>query len=455
MFIEFHVIQNFVPSNLNRGETGSPKDCKFGGFRRARISSQCTKKSIRDYAGFAEAITNVSGDIGIRTKRLTSELSKKICEKPNVKKLPNNEQKNVADRVAQNIVKCLGLGFPTDSNTEEIQNYEKTQYLLFLGKEELDDLAEIATDDPNWFVMSQKIDRVSLTDSRGNPKSAKVLKDERRKLFTDANLKEILSEQEAPKNQSDAQFKKIKGLQRKLKGVVRKERLNKKSFAADISLFGRMVADDKNMNVNAACQVAHAISTNEVEMKMDFFTAIDDLLPDDTSGSDMMGIVDFNSSCYYRYAQINLDVLKHNLGCPADLKKKSEIYDPEIVKAAVGGFFKGMVEAVPTGMQNSMAHYNPPSYVRVLVRSSGASWNLANAFIQPIRAGKGEGEDLINKSVHKLENYFDDLKKVFGNEGIDNDFICSLNLVDRKKTDITISQAIEKLKGAISDEVKC
>ena len=102
-----------------------------------------------------------------------------------------------------------------------------------------------------------------------------------------------------------------------------------------------------------------------------------------------------------------------------------------------------------------MAHYNPPSYVRVLVRSSGASWNLANAFVQPIRAGKGEGEDLINKSVQKLEKYFDDLKRVFGNEGIDNDLRCSLNLLDRPKTDITISQAIEQLKDAISNEVRC
>ena len=454
MFIEFHVIQNFVPSNLNRGETGAPKDCKFGGFRRARISSQCTKKSIRDYAGFAETIKNVSGDIGIRTKRLTSELGKIVREKPKIKKLPNGEQKPMSDRVAQNIVKCLGLGFPTDNNEANIQNYDKTQYLLFLGKEELNDLAEMATSDDYWLVMSQE-QEVELTDSKGKDKTPKTLKEEREKLFTDANLRKSLSEKEIPEDQLNSQFKKIKGLQRKLKGVVRKERLKKNSFAADIALFGRMVADDKYMNVDAACQVAHAISTNEVEMNMDFFTAIDDLLPDDTAGSDMMGIVDFNSSCYYRYAQINLDILKHNLGCPADKKKKSETYDPEIVKAAVVGFFKGMVEAVPTGMQNSTAHYNPPSYVRVLVRSTGASWNLANAFVQPIRAGKGEGEDLINKSVQKLEKYFDDIKNVFGNEGIDEDSICSLNLVDRAETDITISEAIKKLTDAISNEVGC
>jgi len=47
--IETHLIQNFAPSCLNRDDTNSPKDCEFGGVRRARISSQCIKKSIRDF----------------------------------------------------------------------------------------------------------------------------------------------------------------------------------------------------------------------------------------------------------------------------------------------------------------------------------------------------------------------------------------------------------------------
>ncbi|MFO7271336.1 MAG: type I-E CRISPR-associated protein Cas7/Cse4/CasC, partial [Sphaerobacter thermophilus] len=47
MFVELHIIQNFAPSNLNRDDTGSPKDCQFGGYRRARISSQALKRAIR------------------------------------------------------------------------------------------------------------------------------------------------------------------------------------------------------------------------------------------------------------------------------------------------------------------------------------------------------------------------------------------------------------------------
>ena len=47
MFVELHLLQNFAPSNLNRDDTGAPKDCEFGGYRRARISSQCLKRAIR------------------------------------------------------------------------------------------------------------------------------------------------------------------------------------------------------------------------------------------------------------------------------------------------------------------------------------------------------------------------------------------------------------------------
>jgi len=441
MYIEFHLIQNFVPSNLNRDDTGSPKDCVFGGFRRARISSQCAKKAIRDYPEFARGIEKLSGDIGIRTKRLVGELDRILSESERIKGLPEEERAKLSEQVAQNIVKCIGLGFPTDNNTEDHQEYGKTQYLLFLGKEEMNDLVEKATSDKYWPIMKSEME-VPLVDAKGKNKTAKKLKEDREKLFKDAELKAKLGDDSA------------KGLQTDFKSTVRKERIRKKAYAADIALFGRMIADDKNMNVDAACPVAHAVSTHEVEMKMDFFTAIDDLLPDDTSGSDMMGFVEYNSACFYRYALINLDILKRNMGC--DGNKKSETYDPEIVKASVTGFLKGLMEAVPAGMQNSMAHFNPPSYVRVLVRNSGAPWNLANAFVQPVRAGRENGEDIINKSVKSLETYLDGLKTSFCDNGIvpEGDLVFSHGLAGRSG-DLTDSKLREMLEQAISAEVAC
>ena len=88
MFVELHILQNFPPSNLNRDDVGQPKDGDFGGFRRARISSQCLKRSIR-YAGknmkdansksVFERYTGVP--LSIRTKMLSSELAALLMKK--------------------------------------------------------------------------------------------------------------------------------------------------------------------------------------------------------------------------------------------------------------------------------------------------------------------------------------------------------------------------------------
>ena len=47
--VEIHALQNFAPSNLNRDDTGAPKDALFGGTRRARVSSQCLKRAVRQH----------------------------------------------------------------------------------------------------------------------------------------------------------------------------------------------------------------------------------------------------------------------------------------------------------------------------------------------------------------------------------------------------------------------
>src|SRR5436305_7143512 len=70
MLIEIHMMQNFAPSNLNRDDTGSPKDCQFGGYRRARISSQCLKRAIRNC--FKADRLLAPENLAVRTRQLVS-----------------------------------------------------------------------------------------------------------------------------------------------------------------------------------------------------------------------------------------------------------------------------------------------------------------------------------------------------------------------------------------------
>src|SRR5207249_3825970 len=80
MFIELHILQNFAPSCLNRDDTNSPKDCEFGGQRRARISSQCIKRAVRKH--FEDKLPHFSKkNKAYRTKRLVEEVCKQLTEK--------------------------------------------------------------------------------------------------------------------------------------------------------------------------------------------------------------------------------------------------------------------------------------------------------------------------------------------------------------------------------------
>src|SRR5690606_7995995 len=121
----------------------------------------------------------------------------------------------------------------------------------------------------------------------------------------------------------------------------------------EVAMFGRMLAIDvkkpfgrRYLNINAACQVAHALSTNRVAMEMDFFTAVDDLkdreADDSDAGAGMLGTVEFNSACFYRYANVDLCQLKENLGG-----------DEQLARKTVEAFLRAAYHAIPTGKQNT------------------------------------------------------------------------------------------------------
>src|SRR5262245_22664363 len=120
MRLEVHVLQNFAPSNLNRDDTGSPKDCEFGGYRRARVSSQCQKRAIREYFEQHDLIDK--DHRAQRTKRLAEAVAKRLAEK--------GRDRAAADRAAETAVTAF---LPKSEKKEE----HKTPYLLFLGESEV------------------------------------------------------------------------------------------------------------------------------------------------------------------------------------------------------------------------------------------------------------------------------------------------------------------------------
>ena len=174
-----------------------------------------------------------------------------------------------------------------------------------------------------------------------------------------------------------------------------------------------MLADLPGKNVDAAAQVAHAISTNKVEMEFDFYTAVDDLQESEESGAGMMGTVEFNSSCFYRYANIDTDQLVENLGG-----------DRELAEQSIAAFVRSSVLAIPTGKQNSMAAQNQPSFVLAVVRDSGL-WSLANAFVKPVWPKRDD--DLITASISRLDSFWQQMAENYGESGISNKAVLALS----------------------------
>lgn len=149
----------------------------------------------------------------------------------------------------------------------------------------------------------------------------------------------------------------------------------KEGNSFDLALFGRMVANDADLNVDAACQVAHALSTHAVTNEYDYYTAVDDENPEDETGAGMIGTVEFNSATLYRYATVSVGALHENLG------------HSEATARAVEAFVRSFVQSMPTGKQNTFANGTLPEAVVIMVRNRGV--NLVGAFEDAVLGSQG------------------------------------------------------------------
>jgi len=171
----------------------------------------------------------------------------------------------------------------------------------------------------------------------------------------------------------------------------------------DVALFGRMMASLPTVNVDAAVQMAHAISVNALQQEFDFFTAVDDLSTGDDQGADHMGETGYNSSTYYRFTTVDTKQLGKNLGGDDKL---------ELITQA---FAESFIKAIPTGHQNGFAAHSLPAAVMIVVRK-GQPISLVDAFENPI-APKG-GKSLLENSVKRLDEHWAELCKMYGEKSV-------------------------------------
>jgi CRISPR system Cascade subunit CasC len=353
LLLEVHILQNHSPSNLNRDDTGSPKQCVFGLVRRGRISSQCLKRTIRRSDLFQGAL---EGHLGIRTRQLP-ELVRKAF-------LADEKLAPLAEIAARKTT-----GFGTKEGKE--QDAKNGKYLTA----------------QSMFLAQADIEAV-----------------------TQAVMK-------AAEGKTEKTFAAVKASEIQGQAISRGFR----AISVDVALFGRMVTDDAIRDVEAACQVAHALSTHRVEEEFDYFTAVDDLQGADESereedsGADMIGDVEFNSATYYKYFSIDVDGLIDNLvgrGLQKDISQQDEQQARELVGNAVAAMIEAAVTIAPSGKQNTFASHTRPSAVLVEARPVKTPLSYANAFVDPVQP-RSTGGGLVGESIKKFADHVEKLTEAY------------------------------------------
>ncbi|OCG13456.1 type I-E CRISPR-associated protein Cas7/Cse4/CasC [Gilliamella apicola] len=174
--------------------------------------------------------------------------------------------------------------------------------------------------------------------------------------------------------------------------------LRKENSSIDIALFGRMLADSPAFNIEAACQVSHALGVSTVTIEDDFFTAVDDLNNNDVdAGSAHLGERGFASALFYTYVCISRDLLLENLNG-----------DEILVEKTLKALTESAAKVAPTGMQNSFASRAYTSYL-LIEKGSQQPRSLAVAYFNPIRS-----QDLVNDAITRLEEQRDKFDRVYG-----------------------------------------
>jgi len=353
MLFEIHILQNHAPSNLNRDDTGSPKECVFGGYTRARISSQCLKRTLRRSDVFQQALG--ADGLATRTRQLPEEVRKAFAG-----------DAALADEAAK---KASGFG------TKE-------------GKEQ-------------------------------EPKGGKYLTAQSM-FLTDADIAAVVETlRTAADGKPLAQFAKIPAKDLQAQAQSRGFR----PVTVDVALFGRITTSEAFRDVEATCQVAHALSTHKVDHEFDYFTAVDDLQganeieQEEDSGADMIGDVEFNSACYYKYFSVDAEGLVDNLtGRRTFRQDQSDRPQAQAVAGrALAALLRAAVTITPTGKQNSFAAHQLPSLILVEARPYPTPVSYANAFVEPVRTPK-DGSDLTRASLGKLATHVEALTSGFNLE---------------------------------------
>lgn len=465
MLIEFHVIRDHGPANMNRGQDGQPKTAIYGGKPRLRVSSQCWKRTLRqprpagqtnDTPGIFERTVG-SSHFGVRT-RLLPELVADAWKKKHGDNAPFVEGIKAAvsvvarkdgkeadlkadgrvrtpqaiyldlDREVERIVGVLNRLHSEGTLEEYVDESKAFDEHLANAAEQVDwqgkdPVKAISWESVKtaWPQVQDMLGNLDIADRPAGLESLDVENLQPTYELAEALLRALQAITAQNEKGADRLLKELEPAKGKKKSSGPRQSLAKELkvedgqpvSAADIALFGRMTTSEAFSDVEAACQVADALSTHPVWRETDYFTAVDDL--DTGSGAAHVGEAAFASAVFYHNIAVDFRALLRNLGAELPPDKAS---DPQLQQLsqeasqtaarAVEGLLRAIMHNVPSGKVNSHAHNQAPSLILVEVKPEKLPTNYLTAFHSPAQAGErpdGSTETLLSDSVRKLLSF--------------------------------------------------
>jgi CRISPR system Cascade subunit CasC len=326
-FIQLHMLVSYPPSNLNRDDLGRPKMAIIGGTQRLRISSRSLKRAWRTSDTFAGSLRD---HMGIRTREMGVKIHEALISGVPLQEL---------------------LDGKSDVNPENVTGIPEEKAKFWA-----------------WKIAAVFVDKPSRETSRKIKKDKASLKGEQLVFYSNDEIAAVQNLVTAlVKEKREPKADELSGLLRDV------------SLSVDVAMFGRMLANAPRYNVEAAVQVAHAVTVHEVAVEDDYFTAVDDLNKgEDDAGAGHLGETEFASGLFYEYVCINKTLLEENLG--GDKKSDSR----QLAAAAIRALAEAAVTVAPSGRQNSFASRAYASYLLV-EKGSRQPRSLSVAYLEALK----------------------------------------------------------------------
>jgi CRISPR system Cascade subunit CasC len=359
---EVHVLHSLPAGNPNRDRFQRPKEQTFGGSRRARISSQALKRAVRE-----RMRDELAGEtLGIRTRNVPTEVANAI------RRLgpPANWNEEAIEAVAHAAVTSSALKPGRTPAGGEGDDEEAGEAVVFVSEAELEHVAR---------VVCEHAEEITIQAGKTSPAA---------KLGTTVT----------------------KALDEPFPAALR---------PIEAALTGRFFASRPQDTIEAAVQVMHTVGIHPLLAETDFFSAVEERPIEEHSGAAHTGDAEFNASCHYKYARIDVPQIALNLdgSDPAGQLERA--------RRAARAFVAAFIDAVPRAKQATMNTATPASFALIIRRRRGG-WNLANAFVDPIR----QRSDLVRAGVRRLDAHLGDLLESSG----DNDLL-AIDIANRTGLD--------------------